>query len=410
MDNRLGFGVFLAPHHPIGEHPMLQLERDLELAQLLDGLGYDEFWCGEHHSGGWETIASPEMFLAAAAQRTQRIKLGTGVVSIPYHHPFTVAQRMVMLDLMSRGRAMLGVGPGALPSDAFMLGIDPMTQRDQMDEGLGVILRLLNEREPITVDGSWYKLRDAALHIYPLQKQMPVAVASMISPAGMKAAGKYGVGVLSVASFMQEGLTALKTQWSFAESSAKEHGKQVDRANWRIVMPFHLADSKEQAMRDVADGLKRWNNEYLIQILGRPDSVNYEDGYEAAKFMEANGGGIFGTPEDALEKIDQLQKLSGGFGTILSFAHDWAPKEKMWRSYELLARYVMPRCQGLLDSIDASAARVSAKKQTLMAAAAGAVMKAIASDERATEAFSHTTVGPFNVAPAQSIEQPRGGK
>ena len=295
---------------------MLQLERDLELATLLDGLGYDEFWVGEHHSGGWETIASPEMFLAAAAQRTQRIKLGTGVVSVPYHHPFTVAQRMVMLDMLSRGRAMLGVGPGALPSDAFMLGIDPMTQRDQMDEGLGVIIRLLNEREPITVDGSWYRLRDAALHLRPLQKQMPIAVASMISPAGMKAAGKYGVGVLSVASYMQEGLTALKTQWSFAESSAKEHGKQVDRANWRIVMPFHLADSKEQAYRDVADGLKRWNNEYVVGILGRPDGKDFADGYEAAKFMDEFGGGIFGTPRRRAREARQAA------GAVRRLRHD----------------------------------------------------------------------------------------
>ena len=149
MTQRLGFGVFLAPHHPIGEHPTLQFQRDLELAQLLDELHYDEFWVGEHHSAGWETIASPEMFLVAAAERTKRIKLGTGVVSIPYHHPFNVAQRIVMLDHLSHGRAMLGVGPGALPSDAVMLGIDPMTQRDRMDEGLGVILRLLTDRRAI---------------------------------------------------------------------------------------------------------------------------------------------------------------------------------------------------------------------------------------------------------------------
>jgi hypothetical protein len=75
------FGTFLAPHHPIGENPMLQLQSDLELAQHLDNLGFDEFWCGEHHSTGWEVIASPELFLAAAAERTQRIKLGTGVIS-----------------------------------------------------------------------------------------------------------------------------------------------------------------------------------------------------------------------------------------------------------------------------------------------------------------------------------------
>jgi limonene 1,2-monooxygenase len=402
MDDRLGFGVFLAPHHPMGESPTLQLQRDLQLATLLDDLGYDELWVGEHHSGGWETIASPEMFLASAAMVTHRIKLGTGVVSIPYHHPFTVAQRIVMLDHLSRGRAMLGVGPGALPSDAFMLGIDPMTQRDQMDEGLGVIIRLLTEREPITVDGSWYRLRDAALHLRPIQRNLPIGVASMISPSGMKAAGKYGVGVLSVGSYLPEGLSALKTQWSFAESAAKEHGKQVDRANWRIVMPFHIADSKEQALRDVAEGLKRWNNEYVVGILGRPDGKIFEDGYEAANFMNEAGGGIFGTPEDALEKLDKLKQLSGGFGTVLAFAHDWAPREKMFRSYELLARHVIPRCQGQLDSIDQSAARVTANKVKLMGAVAGAIMKAISSDEKAVEAFAKSAeAGPFSLAPAQ---------
>ena len=410
MEDRLGFGVFLAPHHPMGEHPTLQLKRDLELATLLDDLGYDEFWVGEHHSGGWETIASPEMFLAAAAMKTQRIMLGTGVVSIPYHHPFTAAQRIVMLDHLSRGRAMLGIGPGALPSDAFMLGIDPMTQREQMDEGLGVIRRLLSEREPITLDGSWYKLRDAALHLRPVQREIPMAVASMISPSGMKCAGKHGVGVLSVASYSEAGLTALKTQWSFAEDAARESGRRADRATWRIVMPFHLSDSREQAWREVADGLKRWNNEYVVGILGRPDGKIYDDGYAAAKFMDEFGGGIFGTPEDAIVKLKKLQELSGGFGTILAFAHDWAPREQMWRSYELIARFVMPHFQGQLESIDRSAAHVTANKEKFMSAATGAIMKAISSDQRAMEALATTQAGPFNIAPAQSTTRPGGGK
>ncbi len=377
MNQRLGFGAFLAPHHPIGEHPTLQLQRDLELAQVLDELHYDEFWVGEHHSGGWETIASPELFLAAAAERTQRIKLGTGVVSIPYHHPFHIAQRIVQLDHQSHGRAMLGVGPGALPSDAVMIGIDPMTQRDRMDEGLGVILRLLNEEEPITVKGSWFELNQAALHIRPLQECIPIAVASTISPSGMKTAGKYGVGVLSIASYSEEGLAALPTQWGFGETSAREHGKQLDRANWRIVMPFHLSDSKEQAYREVADGLKRWQNEYIVGILGTPQRRPFSDGYEAAKRLEERGGAIFGTPEDALEKIGKLEALSGGFGTILCFVHDWAPRDKMLKSYDLLARYVMPRCQGLVRSIQASADRVQANKAVLMEKSSSAIMKAI---------------------------------
>ncbi len=377
MTQRLGFGVFLAPHHPIGEHPTLQFQRDLELAQLLDELQYDEFWVGEHHSAGWETIASPEMFLVAAAERTKRIKLGTGVVSIPYHHPFNVAQRIVMLDHLSHGRAMLGVGPGALPSDAVMLGIDPMTQRDKMDEGLGVILRLLTTDEPFSHSGSWFELNNAALQIRPLQEKIPVAVASTISPSGMKTAGKYGAAVLSVASYSEEGLMALPTQWNFGETSAKEHGQTIDRAKWRIVMPFHLAESKEQAMREVAAGLQRWQNEYIVGILGTPNRPQFPDGYEAAKRMSDYGGAIFGTPDDALERIARLQKLSGGFGTILVFAHDWATRPQMLRSYELLARYVMPRCQGLIAPIEASAARVTANKEALMEKSTGAILKAI---------------------------------
>ena len=136
---RMKFGAFLAPHHPIGEHPTLQFRRDLDFVQQLDDLNYDEFWCSEHHSSGWEMIASPEMFLAAAGERTKSIKLGTGVVSLPYHHPFNVAQRMVQLDHMTGGRAMFGSGPGALASDAHTLGIDPMTQRDRQDEAIGLI-------------------------------------------------------------------------------------------------------------------------------------------------------------------------------------------------------------------------------------------------------------------------------
>ena len=232
----------------------------------------------------------------------------------------------------------------------------------------------------------------------------------MISPSGMKCAGKHGVGVLSVASYSQAGLTALKTQWSFAENAASESGRRADRATWRIVMPFHLSDSREQAWREVADGLKRWNNEYVVGILGRPDGKIYDDGYAAAKFMDEFGGGIFGTPEDAIVKLEKLQELSGGFGTILAFAHDWAPREQMWRSYELIARFVMPHFQGQLESIDRSAAHVTANKEKFMSAATGAIMKAISSDQRAMEALATTQAGPFNIAPAQSTAQSGGGK
>ena len=110
--NRLQFGAFMAPFHRVGENPTLALERDLELIQWLDVLGYDEIYVGEHHSAGWETIASPELFIATAAERTRHIRLGTGVISLPYHHPLMVANRMVQLDHLTRGRVILGVRAG----------------------------------------------------------------------------------------------------------------------------------------------------------------------------------------------------------------------------------------------------------------------------------------------------------
>ena len=115
----------------------------MELLQHLDALNYHEAWIGEHHSGGFEIIANPELFIAAAAERTRYIRLGTGVVSLPYHNPFMLADRMVQLDYQTRGRAMLGVGPGSLVYDAKKIGIDPADQRRMMNESLDVIIELL---------------------------------------------------------------------------------------------------------------------------------------------------------------------------------------------------------------------------------------------------------------------------
>ena len=169
----------MAPFHRVGENPTLALERDLELIEWMDSLGFDEAWIGEHHSGGWETIASPEVFIATAAGRTRNIRLGTGVVSLPYHHPYMVANRMVLLDHLTRGRVMLGVGPGALASDANMFCIDPERQREMMDESLGAIMQLLDGSEPVTMETDWFKMKDATLQLRPFQKPaFPVAVAS----------------------------------------------------------------------------------------------------------------------------------------------------------------------------------------------------------------------------------------
>jgi limonene 1,2-monooxygenase len=381
---RLQFGTFLAPHHPVGENPTLQFQSDLDFAAHLDRLGFDEFWCGEHHSSGWEMIASPEMFLAAAGQRTHNIRLGTGVVSLPYHHPFNVAQRIVQLDHMTKGRAMFGTGPGALPSDAWTLGIDPLVQRDRQDEAMGVITRLLRGEDRFSHESDWFTLRDAQLQLLPVQENIPMATASTLSPSGMQLAGKYGCGVLSIASNSTAGLAALPTQWSFAEESAAKHGQTVDRRNWRVLLSFHIAETREEARRQSVDGLHRWHNEYNVWTLGRPGAQHVEDKWELMDMM-SSGGAIVGTPDDLVNAIRNLQEITGGFGVLLGFAHDWANRENTLRSWDLVARYVIPEINGSTSRLRDSQKFLNDNQATLMAGAGAAVMQKILGDQRASQ-------------------------
>ena len=387
---RLRFGAFLAPHHPIGEHPMLQFQRDIALVEQLDKLGYDEFWCGEHHSSGWEMIASPEMFLAAAAQRTHRIKLATGVVSLPYHHPFHVAQRMVQLDYMSGGRAIFGSGPGALASDAHTLGVDPMLLRDRQDEAIGVIRRLF-AGERVTYKSDWFQMNDAALQLLPLQEEMPFAVASQISPSGMTLAGKHGIGIISIGSLSDEGLNALPTQWSFAEASAKKHGQTVDRANWRVLLSWHIAETRVKAREQARDGLLRHHNEYITATLQRPGARPFKDGDSAVDAMAFSKGAAatIGTPDDLIERLKSVIDISGGFGTVVGFVHDWANPENTARSWDMVARYVIPEINGYMAGLRKSREFV-ANNREYFNRAREAVMAKINENELASAALALT--------------------
>jgi limonene 1,2-monooxygenase len=387
---RLNFGAFLAPHHPVGENPLLQFRRDLDLVEHLDKLGYDEFWCGEHHSSGWEMIGSPEMFLAAAAERSKRIKLATGVVSLPYHHPFNVAQRMVQLDWMSGGRAIFGSGPGALASDAHTLAIDPMTQRDRQDEAIGVIRRLMRG-ERVTMKTDWFTLQDAALQLLPMQEDMPFATASQISPSGMTLAGKHGIGVISIGSLAEEGLNALPTQWAFAEQAAKKHGQTVDRKEWRVLLSWHIAETREQATAEARQGLLRHHNEYIVGTLQRPGATPFKDPDEAIEKTAFGPGAAatIGTPDDLVAKLKEVVEMSGGFGTVVGFVHDWANPQNTFRSWDMVARYVVPEINGYLAKLRESRDFV-ATNRGVFDRAKEAIMAKINENEAAVAALSRT--------------------
>jgi limonene 1,2-monooxygenase len=372
LGEKLRFGAFIAPFHPIEENPTLAIQRDLELVQWMDQLGFDEAWIGEHHSAAYELIASPEVFIAAAAERTKHIRLGTGVSSLPYHHPLMLADRINQLDHMTRGRVMFGVGPGALVSDAFMMGIPPAKQRDRMDEALDVLVPLLRG-ETVTHKSDWFELSNARLQMTPYSRpSVEISVASQVSPTGARAAGKYGLGLLSLGATSTGGFNALASNWAIAEDLAKTNGQTMDRRAWRLVGPMHIADTREQAMADVRFGLEKWIY-YFREIANLP--IVPDGAGDPVEAMVNSGMAVIGTPDDAAARIQQLVDESGGCGAFLLMAHNWANWEATKHSYELMARYVAPRFQQLNVNRQASMDWVKSNKAEFtgqMQAAVGA--------------------------------------
>jgi limonene 1,2-monooxygenase len=369
LPQRLRFGAFIAPFHPLDENPTLAIQRDLELVQWLDQLGFDEAWIGEHHSAAYELIASPEVFIAAAAERTKHIRLGTGVSSLPYHHPLMLADRINQLDHMTRGRVMFGAGPGALVSDAFMMGIPVAKQRDRMDEALGVIVRLLRGEE-VTHKSDWFELDKARLQMTPYSRpSVEIAVASQVSPTGARAAGQHGLGLLSLGATSTAGFNALASNWAIATEQAAEHGQSMDRNAWRLVGPMHIAETREQAMEDIRFGLEKWIY-YFREIANLPI---VPEGDDPIKAMVESGMAVVGTPDDAIARLEQLVDQSGGFGAFLLMAHNWANWDATRKSYELMARYVFPEFQNLNDNRTASMAWVKENKVEFTSQVRGAV-------------------------------------
>lgn len=380
---KMRFGAFFAPFHNNRTSPTFALERDLDLVKFLDEMDYDEAWIGEHHSGAYECIASPEVFIATAAERTKQIKLATGVSSLSYHQPLILADRIAQLDHHTRGRVIFGVGPGQLIADAYMMGVDPARLRDRMGESLDVLVKLLNG-ETVTAQTDWFTLREARMHILPYQENLEVVVASAISPSGARLAGQYGAGMLSVAASSPKGFEALADSWSICESKAEEYGQTVDRSTWRVVAPFHIAETREQARRDLEYGLMDMFN-YFHKFGGSlfPQVKDLDEAIETwcGGGLGAFGVGLVGTPDDLVEHIKKLQEQSGGFGAFLSLAHNAASYEATKKSYELIARYVMPHFQHCNDNRTPSLEWASSNADRFMESYMGGIQDAIQKHE-----------------------------
>jgi limonene 1,2-monooxygenase len=374
MTIKLRNGIFLAPFHPLDEDPTLCIRRDLELVEYLDRLGYEEAWVGEHHSAGFEIIASPEVFIAAAAERTKRIRLGTGVVSLPYHQPLMAANRIIQLDHQTQGRVMFGVGPGLLPSDAFAMGIDPATQRDRMAESIEVILKLF-AGERVTQKSDWFTLVDAMCQLRPYTWPHPeICVASSVTPSGGKLAGRHGFGMLCVAATQAGGYDALGINWKIANEVAHEHGRKMDPERLRLVGPVHIAETREEAFKNIEFGFDKWREYFaaIAAVAGRQATEN-----QSTEDLVKQGVIVVGTPDDAIAQIRRLQAKQGEFGCFLQLAHNWANFEATKKSYDLWQRHVTPVINGANAGRNTAYDWARDNKERFIGAAMGAAMQTI---------------------------------
>ena len=348
------FGFFMMPLHHPSENPTLAFERDLDFIEYADHLGFDECFIGEHHSAGWETIPAPDIFIAMAAAKTKRMTLGTGVINLPYHHPFHVAERMAFLDHLTRGRLVMGVGPGVLATDLMLFGLSVDQVRPMSNESLDIIIKLLEADGPITYEGKYWQLRDMEIQVKSYQQpRLPIAMASSGSTNSLQQAGTYGLPVWSLVNSAIAGATPLSQQWGVVEEAAREAGRSVDRKDWRLTHYVHVGETRAQAMEDISDGILQsvsynFGNGSQGQFQDYPGQP-FED--VTAEQVVRNRGWIVGDPEEVISQLRDLFDEAGGAGGLLITINEWAPIDKMYRSLELFARYVMPALQGTSASI-----------------------------------------------------------
>jgi limonene 1,2-monooxygenase len=343
------FSFFMMPLHHPSENPALAFDRDISLVHLADELGFDEFFIGEHHSGGWETMPAPEMALAKASAQAHRIRLGTSVISVPFHHPFHVAERMAFLDHLTRGRAILGVGPCALVTDKKLFGLPDAKLYPMLAESVDIIVRLLESPEPIDYEGRFWSFNQMRLQLRSYQQpRMPLAIASSGNAVSLELAGKHGMLLLSPAGKNIRNNQSKAEQWSKVEAIALRHGTATSRDNWRIATCVHLADTKEEAWRDVEANIKR-DMDYFVAI-GLKAPYEAYPGQPASEITARSGADrrdwIIGTADDAIAQIERMQSETGGFGGLMLTSHEWTSSEKIRRSMELFARYVIPHFRG----------------------------------------------------------------
>ena len=355
------FSLFMMPCHHPADNPALAFQRDIGLIHLADELGFDEAFIGEHHSGGWETMPAPEMALSMAAAKAHRIRLGTSVFSAPFHHPFYLAERMAFLDHLTRGRAILGVGPCSLVTDKILFNVEETSLYPMLHEAVDVIVRLLESEEPVSHQGEYWQFEDMQLQLRSFQQpRLPLAMPSAATPANLEMIGRNNMIWMSPTG---KNRPNARKNWEIVEKGARDAGRIADRDNWRIATYMYVSDSVEKAWDEVREGILR-EAEYFSAIGLRGHYAEYE-GQPFSEFTPESCADrrdwVIGTPDDAIDWLEAKMEETGGFGGLLLHSPEWTNRHKWERSMEMFARYVIPHFQGHSQTFKSEWDKVQAK-------------------------------------------------
>lgn len=339
------FSFFMMPLHHPAENPTLAFHRDIDLIPYVESLGFDSFHIGEHHSGGWETMPSPEMALSMAAAKTGRIRLGTSVINLPFHHPFQIAERIAFLDHLSYGRAVLGIGPSSLVTDKKLFNVDTVRGRRMMAESAEVIVRLLEANEPISHAGEFWQFDGMRLQLKSYQQpRLPLALPTTGGAESLDLAARFDMELWTPCGLNRPGGGVFTGLWQNFEEACARHGKTANRDDWHLVSAFYLAETREEAWADVSEGILRETG-YFASIGFRPLYETHPgqpvEEYTPQSIVERRDWCV-GTPDDAIAWIEKKLADNGRFGGVMLTTHEWAHSDKLRRSLDLFARYVIP--------------------------------------------------------------------
>jgi alkanesulfonate monooxygenase SsuD/methylene tetrahydromethanopterin reductase-like flavin-dependent oxidoreductase (luciferase family) len=348
--------MFVMPVHDRAK-PLVQcVDEDLELAVQCDRLGFDEFWVGEHHTSALENIVMPEIFIAKAVAMTERLRFGPAPVCLQYHHPVHVANRLAFLDHLSHGRLNVCFGPGAIPTDMEVYGVNPQEMAARVGESVDMILKIWTSDPPYDIPGHFWnvslkrnldpEMGLGALH-KPLQKPYPPIAVPSISPksAGIEKAAARGFSLFSHHMISAE---VLAQQWATYRAAAQQAGRRAAPADWRVARNVFVADTTAEARR-----LARTNSlgrciQYILDLTQRGPGVGMWKRNADQSDADCNLDYfldevlIVGDPPEVARQLRALRDRVGDFGTLVLVAHDWDDRERWLHSLELFTREVAP--------------------------------------------------------------------